>query len=440
MEEIKVSQKVQVKFSNYFAHFSEDLSLPEQKFIRDMSRGILSSQSCILRQISQNLKEDIDLKKVCKRLSYHLGKQNFQSRIANSQILSSCRKSTRDTLFIVDPSDVFKQYAEKMEGLSRVRDGSKNKWVNGYDTLNILAVNKKQQELFLKPIISELFSYKQEIDTLKNILFDHLISIIIASNNKGVYVFDRAFDDKKVYSFFRDHNAPFIIRSMAIRDLYYQGQKIKFNEVAKKANLSHVFKIQKKTRKGRTKEETVYAGVLDVEIPLSPHPCKKKPDLFSAKLFVGRYKDGGYWYILFSLPNHTDLSDDELIEFVFNAYKIRWKIEETHRHIKKDFKWESMQLLKYKRLKLLNVILWIAIGFLYSLQSLKYQFIKVFHYYMLEQKKKMKKIPDFLFYRIVLVVNECFSIIHKYKKIRYKKTKYQKYQLMIPLFENFLGV
>lgn len=440
MEEIEVSQKVQVKFSNYFAHFSKNLSLPEQKFIQDMSRGILASQSCILRQISHNLKEDIDLKKVCKRLSYHLRKDKLESLLANSQIRSSCRKSTRDTLFIVDPSDVFKQYAKKMEGLSRVRDGSRNIWVNGYETLNILSVTKKQKELVMKPIVSELFSYKQEIDTSKNILFDHLISTIIASNNQGVYVFDRAFDDKTVFSFFRDHNAPFIIRSMATRDLYHHGRKMKFIEAAKQVKLSHTFTIQKKSRKGKIKEETVYAGIIDIEIPLSPHPRKKNPDLFSAKLFVGRYKNGGYWYILCSLPNHSDLSDDELIEFVFNAYKIRWKIEETHRHIKQDFKWESMRLLKYKRLKLLNAILWIAIGFLYSLQSLKYQFIKAFHYYMLDQKKKINKIPDFLFYRIVLVVNECFSIVGKYKKTRYWKSKNDKNQLMIPNLLNFLGI
>ena len=434
LEEVKVSQKVREKFSYFISHFSDPLSLPEQKFLEDMSRGILSSRSCILRQISQNLKEDISVKKVSKRLSYHLNKPDLESQITDTQIRYLCRHSTRDTLFIVDPSDIFKPYAKKMEGLSRVRDGDKNRWVNGYETLNILAVDKKDQELFLKPVVSELFSYKQEIDTSKNILFDHIISIIIASNNKGVQVCDRGFDDKKVFSFFKEHEASFIIRSKAIRDLYYLGKKMKFKDVAKQANLSYTFKIPKKTRKGRIKEKTVYAGIVDVEIPLSPHPRKKNPDLFSAKLFVGKYKNGGYWYILFSLPNHSDLSNEKLAEFVFNAYKIRWKIEETHRHIKSDFKWENMRLAKYERLKLLNAILWLVIGFLYSLQSMKYQFIAVFHYYMLDQKKKIEELPDFFFYRIALVVNECFSILGRYKKIRYKKRRFDKDQLVMTFF------
>ena len=72
-KEIEVSQKVQVKFLQFTEKLTKTLSIPEQKFIRDLMRGILSSQSCILRRISQSLKECIDLKKVCKRRTYHLG-------------------------------------------------------------------------------------------------------------------------------------------------------------------------------------------------------------------------------------------------------------------------------------------------------------------------------------------------------------------------------
>ena len=54
------------------------------------------------------------------------------------------------------------------------------------------------------------------------------------------------------------------------------------------------------------KIETVYAGIIDVQIPIDPYPLKNST-LVSTKLFVGRYKDGGYWYFLFSLPNHTHL-------------------------------------------------------------------------------------------------------------------------------------
>lgn len=439
LKEIEVCQKVQVKFLQFTEKLSKILSIPEQKFVRDLIRGILSSQSCILRRISQSLKESIDLKKVCKRLTYHLDKPELLPQLTNSYTQPVCNSFSKETLIIIDPSDIAKKYARKMDGLTRVRDGDKNEIVNGYETLNILAVDKHKQELTLKPVISEFFSYNLEVDTLKSILFDHLTSIIIYSNNQGVFVFDRGYDDKKMYTFLEDNDASFIIRSTAIRDLYYNGQKLKFKEIAEKVDLSHTFKIEKKTRKGRTKIETVYAGMIDVKIPVDPYPLKN-PTLVSAKLFVGKYRNGGYWYLLFSLPNHTNLSESELVEFVFRAYKIRWKIEEVHRHIKNDFKWEDIRLLKYDRLKLLNAIFWISMGFLYSMQSLKHHFINAFHYLMLEKKKKTNKIPEFLFYRITLVIEECFAMMRKYNIKTYKKKYYKKNQLLLPYLKNILGV
>ncbi len=439
-EQAYLKQKIQIKFSKHFSHFSYVTSKTEFRFLKDMVRGILTSQSCILRQIAQSLEEKIDLEKVCKRLRHHLDKPDLNERITEQQIRKSCYRTSRDTLYIVDPSDIFKPSAQKMEGLSRVRDGSTGEQVNGYETLNIISVEKKNEEMLLKPLVSELFSYEEETETAKMKIFDSIISIIIASNNKGVYVFDRGFDDRKVFSFLARQKAGFIVRSKTYRDLYYQGKKMKFKEAIKEANLSHTFTIEKKNRKGKTKKTVVNAGILDVEISLLPHPRKKDPVNLPVKLMVAKYKNGGYWYLYGYLPNHSDLSERELIEFLFNSYKVRWKIEEVHRHIKQDFGWEGMRLGKLKRMKLLNTILWIAVGFLYNLQSMKYEFIKAFPYLMLDKKSKIKKIPEFLFYRITLVVKTCFSTAKRYLNIFHKKRQKEKDQLMLPFFENFLGV
>ncbi len=322
----EVNQKVQVKFSQFFEKLSFNLSLPEKKFIKDISRGIISSKSCTLRKISQSLKEEIDLKKSCKRLSYHLNKKDLNNHLTESHISNACKSFKKDTLIICDPSDIFKQYSKKMQGLSYVKDGSKDKLVSGYDTLNIIAADKCENNLSLKPISSELFSNTLEIDSLKNILFDRLVSIIISSKNKGIFIFDRGYDDKKIYSFFKENNSSFIIRSKTVRNLYYKGKREKFLEVAKRVNLSNVFITKKKQRNGKRKDKRVFAGIIDVEIPVDPYQ-RKNPRLIPAKLFVGRYEKGGYWYILCSLPNHQGLSDAKLTEFIFNAYKIRWKIE-----------------------------------------------------------------------------------------------------------------
>ena len=421
-EIILVSQKVQEKFYNFSSKITRGLSKTDKKFIKDIGIGILSGKSSILRQIAQELKEKINLKKVIKRLTYHLDKEDLSEKLKDNQIRYISHNSDRNRLYIVDPSDILKKYAHKQEGLSRVRDGSTGKIGNGYETINIISADKVENEYNLNTVVSELYSNKIEIDTMKQVLFDRIIDIIIASDKKGVFVFDRGFDDKKLYSFFRDNDSSFIVRSTGIRDLYYKNEKIGFKNLAKKVKLSQSFKV-----KGRL----FNAGIIDVEIPLDPHPRKKNPELFSAKLFVGRYKNGGYWYILFSLPNHNDLSEKELIEFVFNAYKIRWKIEEIHRHIKTEYQWESMRLGTYKRLKALNTILWIVVNFVYKMKSLKYNFIATFQHLMTDVIKRLDKIPNFIYYRISLSIRECFLLLRRYKKNKRKHSNEKSIQLLL---------
>jgi len=56
----------------------------------------------------------------------------------------------------------------------------------------------------------------------------------------------------------------------------------------------------------------------------------------------------------------------ETIGKVLAYYRHRWKIEQTHRQLKQDYNWESMQLLKYQALTNMNMIFWIANSLLYS--------------------------------------------------------------------------
>ncbi len=45
----------------------------------------------------------------------------------------------RDTLLILDLSDIRKKYADKMEYLTVVRDGSENELGNGYSIFEVVA-------------------------------------------------------------------------------------------------------------------------------------------------------------------------------------------------------------------------------------------------------------------------------------------------------------
>ncbi|PJH64187.1 hypothetical protein, partial [Salmonella enterica] len=72
-----------------------------------------------IKRISRNAIENDDLKKV-----HHNYLGTLKTSIPKNQLV------------IVDESDIVKPYAEKMEHLSLVRDGSKNVLEKGYTTIN----------------------------------------------------------------------------------------------------------------------------------------------------------------------------------------------------------------------------------------------------------------------------------------------------------------
>ena len=68
----KTIQKMQVKFSQKVKKYSEGLTKPVAKAVKDITKGIISSRSVIVRQIAQSLHENPSLNKVSERLYRNL--------------------------------------------------------------------------------------------------------------------------------------------------------------------------------------------------------------------------------------------------------------------------------------------------------------------------------------------------------------------------------
>ncbi|NQV18942.1 MAG: transposase, partial [Armatimonadetes bacterium] len=366
-----MTPKLQEKYSRFHRSTFRSFSKPEQKFLKDCSFRVLSSQSCIVRRIGQSLRESISSKKTQERLIYHLDNSGLNDKVSQTLLQRQCRKLKQDSLILVDPSDIVKKYAMRMEGLSRVRDGNDGKWKPGYDALDIVGVNRENEDISIFPIHSQLHSNTIEIDTMKNKLFDRIVDIIVHSNNKGTFIFDRGFDDKKVIKELHHHDASYIIRMKKNRDVYLQGRKHNIASVANETKLRYRFHPQKGV--------TISAGISSISIPLNPHPVKK-PILAEARLVVAKIRSkgkngtyrSGMFYLLSYLSDNA-LSNRETVKFVLDSYRLRWKIEEVHRQVKTNFCWEEIQLQTYRRLQAMNTLLWVAISFLYDLDKWKYQ-------------------------------------------------------------------
>ena len=411
---------LQVKLWQKTEKVTKDLSVKEKKFTRDMIQGIIKSRSCILRQIAQSQKEDISLEDTCKRYRRHLSKPEISTTLAQNHLKQECRKVTKDSLIIFDPSDLRKECAKKMEGLSSVHDGSTGTSCNGYNILDAINVNIEDDGLRIAPLLSELHSNREDTGSMKQSFFDRINDIQVYSNNQGTFVMDRGYDDRKVFNYLTEHEASFIIRAKRGRHLYYQGEELSFIDVVKKAKLKYRYQSGKAHLK---------AGMIRIGIRKDSHP-KKNPGIIYLDLVVGRYTskdtegiecDKGYFYLYCNFPSHLrESSDQQKIERALSAYRIRWKIEEVHRHIKQDYKWEDMRVMNLDRLKALNSLLLIAVSFMYSLDQYKFQLAHLYANLMLDRKNHFGKFKKFIYYRLALVAAEIFKSFKRYSKLPYQ--------------------
>ena len=425
---------MQVKFSQFLSKFKYGVTVPEHKFLKDMCLGILKSQSVICLRVACMLNEQVTVKKVCERFTRHLNKESLKSKLQSMTIEEQCRDINRDTAIIIDDSDIVKFRATNMEGLKKVRDGSTGKSDKlGYDLLNIIAYQESDEGYEIKPISSDLFSRDLELDSLYQTTEDRLVEITIASRNRGVYVFDRGYDKRYLFSFLQQNSLNYIIRSAGVRGLITGGIEKSFLEVAKSVSLDQEYKLEKGN-------QHLKCGIKRVSIRLNPHPVKH-PETVETWLIVARYskdKNGksGFFYLFCDFPGQPNLSQSEIIAKALKMYRMRWKIEEVHRHMKQAYNWENIQLISYTRLQNMNQVLLLTMCYLYSLKRFANDYLQAFPAIMKYKNKSWKKIYDFVYYRLSMLLEICFSSVTRYNINPYKGKWQEGEQLIIPCCKN----
>src|SRR5690625_709139 len=130
---------------------------PNKNFIMDMLFGLAKGKSVLLSDISRKLEESVDTIQTVKRLSSRLEAFHEEDRlIENYGKMLSPHFKEKDNLIIVDNSEIVKPYANKLEALGRVRDGSTGRIEKGYWTTNMIGVTPKAKHPI--SLYSHLFS------------------------------------------------------------------------------------------------------------------------------------------------------------------------------------------------------------------------------------------------------------------------------------------
>jgi hypothetical protein len=177
--------------------FSGELSagLPKvsRRFVAEIIFGIQARGSVRLTEVGRALGEKISLKKTEERLSRQLGRRGLERRIQRRLIEQASARIEEDTLLVLDLSDVTKKYAEKMENMGRVRDGSEKELAWGYWTLNIVGANTKGTKIV--PLYGRLFSHVVEGHESENIeIRDAIGEVAEVLGRRGIWVMDRGGD------------------------------------------------------------------------------------------------------------------------------------------------------------------------------------------------------------------------------------------------------
>jgi len=120
-------------FQKFISHLTEKLPKPKAKFVRDLLCGILFSDDLILTHIASKVPHPSRLTAIAKRFRRQLADcWALPKQLWSNYLALAGRRLDVDSLFIVDLTDLAKPYAKKMENIALVRDGDKDRLVNGY--------------------------------------------------------------------------------------------------------------------------------------------------------------------------------------------------------------------------------------------------------------------------------------------------------------------
>jgi hypothetical protein len=265
-ENSRIVEVVKGQLSKFSGIISKGLPKSKQKLVREMIYGIQAGKDVKLSSITRSLNEPISLITTEDRLSRNLDDRDFTEEI-NTQI---CRLGSRnvldDMVIAIDPGDIRKKYASKMECLRKIHDGSEHEIGDGYWLAKAVAADiehKKVIPLYLEAYSQEAQDFKSE----NNQLFKVIDTVGASIGNRGIYAIDRG----KLYDKFleKGKETRFVIRLIKTRDLLHKGARKNCHVLASALPCPHA-RVIIKYEDGKEEKTTVFYNALPVRLPGYP--------------------------------------------------------------------------------------------------------------------------------------------------------------------------
>jgi hypothetical protein len=387
MQDSKVRSRLKAQLTKFSAQLCEGLSKPLSRFVSQMLFGIQSSQDVKLSNIGRSLGEDIPLIQTEKRLSRNLKKAELERQLTPQFVRMASARVQSNTVLALDLSDIRKEYAQKMENLATVRDGSTGEMHQGYWLCDVTAAEVNGSQIL--PLYQKLFSVEAKDFTSENAEVLAAVDLIGAhTRGRGIWAMDRGGDRKNLLEPLLDRGARFVIRSTGKRTVIDRhGLLGSVTEVAGRCRLPHQARIVK-IQEGQEKTHQLRYGAEPIRLP-------GRPEKLWLVVIAGLGEER--LMLLTNVPARA--RDSQSVWWIVQIYLTRWKIEETFRFVKQSYNLEDVRVLKYQRLKnlviLVTAVAYFAAAFLGQQMKLRILCEK-----LLIISQRFFGVPPFRFYAL----------------------------------------
>jgi hypothetical protein len=375
-----------VRFSG---EVSRGLCKTGRRFVCEALYGITASESVMLGEIGRTLDEEIKLKKTETRLSSQLGRVKLKEYVERNLLSLGASRIGRDTLLIVDISDIAKRYACRMEYLAEVRDGSAGQIAVGYNW-TVQVVGAEVEGVHITPLVHRLYSQNAPGFVSENEeILGAVRDVGRAVGDRGIYVIDRGGDrEKLLYPFLREKRR-FMVRLVGNRNVVHRGELSLASAVAARCPM---YCVEQRVVREENRRERVYHmeyGFVRVRLPEA-----------AEELTMVVVKGFGAEPMML-LTNVEVVRSRRSCWFVVQAYLRRWQIEETIRCMKQSYGIENVRLLTYGRLRNMMVLVLCAMYFA-AVSIGEGVRLGVLAHYALEEAQRFYGIPNFRYYALAV--------------------------------------
>ena len=396
----QIGRKLRQQIHYFSGELFAGLGRVSSRFVEEVVYGISSSGSVRLTEIGRALGEECSLHSTHKRLSRNLAGGDLGTIVGRNVLKLGAYRIKERTLLIVDPSDLQKKYARKMEYLARVRDGSEGGIGKGYWVYDIVGCEVGSREII--PLAQGLWSQRApDFDSENKEVLSLVSRVRRATGGRGIVVYDRGGDRRNLLiPWTKDRTCRYLVRQRGDRYLLYRGKPRNGFDLGELCKTPYGCTIIKE-RDDEEKTYFIHFGFLPVRLP----GCPDRP------LFLVVVKGMGNKPLML-LTTEPMRRNRKVLWWVIEAYFTRWRVEDTIRFIKQSYDFEDVRVMTYNRLKNIAVLVLAASYFAAVWLGTKTK-LNILALHPVHVAKRVFGVPDFRYYALADGIKTIFKRIGK---------------------------